>query len=165
MFRSYTASNHRSTKSIHKLRYAHRVNSSSLLPPGRFLVDSLIIIIMAPFEKDNASFYSNKLDDSNWRNVDEHQGALSFSRVIPVHVHVRDLEVSVKTKSQSRLPWQSEVQTPTPCEAEAGTTGRQKTIVGGISADFTSGSLSAIIGGSGSGKVCHTFHESYMQRD
>lgn len=114
-------------------------------------------MVNAPFEKDTASVYSNNLDSSTWRNLDEHQVTLSFSRVIPVNVCVRDLEVAVKTQSQRR-PWQSEAPTPTPGEAEAGTAGWQKTIIHGISTDFPSGSLSAIIGGSGSGKVSRILH-------
>lgn len=113
----------------------------------------------APFEKDTASVYYL----GTWRNTDEHRATLSFSRVVPVNVRVRDLEVAVKTQSQRRLPWQSEAPTPTPGEAEAGTAAQQNTIISGISADFSSGSLSAIIGGSGSGKVSLIFHESCMQ--
>lgn len=113
---------------------------------SRFLVFDMASI---PFEKGSASIYSRDSVPTTLSYVDEHQAALSFSRVVPVDIHVHDLEVAVRTQAERRLPWQSK--TPSH-DMETGTAG-QKTIITGISAHFPSGSLTAIIGGSGSGKV------------
>lgn len=103
-----------------------------------------------------------------WRYVDDHQATMSFSQVVPVNVTVRDLEVRIKApkslgssvkeglhiggKEKEMLTNAEEGKGP-----EDGLGG--KTIIRGISADFPTGTLSAIIGGSGSGKV-RFFHRS-----
>lgn len=102
--------------------------------------------------------------DEPWRYVDDHRATISFSQVVPVDVRVRDLEVGVKaqaslgesTKKAFRISKKERVSQEDAADAEKGlgTSGQgRKTIIRGISADFPTGTLSAIIGGSGSGKV------------
>ena len=140
---------------VHKLRCSHPGLTSSPARTRPVLGSRSFFFTMAavPFEKDSASMFSTDSDPSTWRYVDEHQTSLSFTRVVPVNVRVHDLEVSVKTQAQRQLPWQSKTPSTMPGDAEAGTASWQKTIITGISADFPAGSLSAIIAGSGSGKV------------
>lgn len=90
-----------------------------------------------------------------WYLKDTHEQNMSFSAVRPVDVHVRGLEVEV----EAALPivdgmkgWFTK-RVPGDVEGAASGSDRRKKILHSISADFPRGTLSAIIGGSGSGKV------------
>lgn len=105
-----------------------------------------------------------ELPDEPWRYVDDHRATISFSQVVPVDVRVRDLEVGVKAqmspgesaKKAFRISKKERVLQEGTVDVEKGL-GTSKTIIRGISADFPTGTLSAIIGGSGSGKVRTAF--------
>lgn len=91
-----------------------------------------------------------------WHLKDTHEQSMSFSAVLPVDVHVRGLEVEVEMAlpiMDGMKDFFNKSKTPGDVEGAANGSDRRKKILNSISADFPRGTLSAIIGGSGSGKV------------
>lgn len=88
---------------------------------------------------------------------DNHQQNLSFSDVCPADITVRNLEVDVDVASsfvdtlKARFT-NSEGNDPGGAVVHGA---RKKKILKDVSADFPAGTMTAIIGGSGSGKVRH----------
>lgn len=118
---------------------------------------------MSTAEATNASG-PEETQNEPWRYVDDHQATISFSQVVPVNVRVRDLEVGVKAQAsiaesaKQALRISKKGHGAVDEEKGLGTSSQsKKTIIQGISADFPTGTLSAIIGGSGSGKVRAVF--------
>lgn len=85
-------------------------------------------------------------------------GQLSLDDVDDVSVKIRDLQVSVDTSPS----WLEPATYPELIKAGLRSQPRMKTLLKSVAADFTPGSLSAIIGGSGSGKT--TFLNTMAER-
>jgi ABC-type multidrug transport system fused ATPase/permease subunit len=86
---------------------------------------------------------------------DLHEQNMSFSAVQPVDVKVRNLQVQVNISSpilQTVKSWFNRPKVED-VEGQTNTSTNRKTILASVSSDFPVGTLSAIIGGSGSGKV------------
>ena len=88
--------------------------------------------------------------------LDDHQQNLSFSDVHPVDITVRNLEVEVNVIAPFVDTLKAKFTKSKVRDVEGGAIGgvRRKKILKDVSADFPPGTLTAIIGGSGSGKVC-----------
>jgi ABC-type multidrug transport system fused ATPase/permease subunit len=86
---------------------------------------------------------------------DLHEQNMSFSAVQPVDVEVRNLQVQVDVSSPMLQTVKSWFNRPRVGDVEGQTniSANRKTILASVSSDFPAGTLSAIIGGSGSGKV------------
>ena len=93
--------------------------------------------------------------ESEWHVLDNHQQNLSFSDVRPANVAVRHLEVEVEVASSFADALKARFTKSKAGDVEGGAVGgaQRKKILKDVSADFPAGTLSAIIGGSGSGKV------------
>ncbi|TRM67109.1 P-loop containing nucleoside triphosphate hydrolase protein [Schizophyllum amplum] len=91
-----------------------------------------------------------KGEAEQWTVKDTHQENISFSNVRPVNVKVRDLTVEVDAPKSlaQRLSFKKKPS----ADPERGNADRKR-ILDTISADFPQGSLSAILGSSGSGKT------------
>jgi ABC-type glutathione transport system ATPase component len=92
-----------------------------------------------------------KADADGWDIKDTHEENISFVNVAPVNIEIRQISVDVaipKGFSEIFRKKTSDLETANP-----GT----KRILDSVSANFPKGSLSAIMGGSGSGKVCAQF--------
>lgn len=88
-------------------------------------------------------------EDADWHLADTHQEKLSFSSVSPVDVHIRQLNVSVEPPAYKS--WFANKKSATDEEKAA-----PKRILADINADFLRGSLTGIVGSSGSGKASIT---------
>jgi ABC-type glutathione transport system ATPase component len=82
------------------------------------------------------------------KDADPHNPHISFRRVEAVNVSVRKVGISVRKPTVSRL-WKSNKSE----EEES----HETKILDNVSADMPAGQVMAIIGGSGSGKVCRRF--------
>jgi len=89
------------------------------------------------------------------RVSEDHQQNLSFSDVHPVGVTVRNLEVEVDVVIPLADRLKAKFSKSKVGDVEGGAVGGvRKKILKDVSAEFPPGTLTAIIGGSGSGKVC-----------
>jgi len=86
---------------------------------------------------------------------DNHQQNLSFSDVHPVDVTVRNLEVEVDVAAPFADALRAKFTRFKVGDVESGAVGgvQRKKILKDVSANFPAGTLTAIVGGSGSGKV------------
>jgi len=93
--------------------------------------------------------------EAEWHISDNHQQNLSFSDVHPADIVVRNLEVEVDVAASFVDTLKAKFIKSEVGNAEGGTVDgiRRKKILKDVSADFPAGTLTAIIGGSGSGKV------------
>ena len=89
------------------------------------------------------------------RVMDNHRQNLSFSDVHPVDITVQNLDVDVDLATTFGDALKVKLKKPKVGDVE-GDVVRRKKILKDVSANFPAGSLTAIIGGSGSGKVCLT---------
>jgi ABC-type glutathione transport system ATPase component len=92
-----------------------------------------------------------------WQLQDMHTQNMSFSFVRPVDVRVRSLGVQVDVDSSPVDVVKGWFTTAKVGDNAA----RRKKILSSVSADFPRGSLSAIIGGSGSGKVSNIIFKCF----
>lgn len=89
-----------------------------------------------------------------WPAPDNHQQNLSFSDVRPADITVRNLEVGLGVATSLVDTLKAKFTTPG-VDVVGSVVGRaRKKILKDVSVDFPAGTLTAIIGGSGSGKVC-----------
>ena len=96
------------------------------------------------------------------RAPDNHQQNLSFSDVLPADITVRNLEVEVGVATSPADTLMAKFTAPE-VDVEAGVVRRvRKKILKDISTNFPAGTLTAIIGGSGSGKVCVRFRSPLL---
>jgi ABC-type multidrug transport system fused ATPase/permease subunit len=90
-------------------------------------------------------------DKDSRASTEEEQQHISFRPVEPVAVSVRGLTITVSAHStlgkKKKKPNNND-------GGEAPPEEKEKKILDAVSADFPAGELTAIIGGSGSGKVC-----------
>ena len=98
--------------------------------------------------------------EAQWHVPDNHQQNLSFSDVRPADITVRNLSVEVDVAASLEDALKAKFTKLRADDVESGAMGgaRRKRILKDISADFPAGSLTAIIGGSGSGKVWICLH-------
>jgi ABC-type multidrug transport system fused ATPase/permease subunit len=89
---------------------------------------------------------------AEWHLSDNHEQILSFSDVRPADITVRNLEVEVNIANSFVDILKAKFTNPKVDGDVAGKAQRKK-ILKDISADFPAGTMTAIIGGSGSGKV------------
>ena len=101
---------------------------------------------------------SHDATETRWHLPDTHRQTLSFSDVHPADITVRNLEVEVDVAASfvDTLKARFTKSKVGDVEGDAAGGGRKK-ILKNVSADFPAGTLTAIIGGSGSGKV-HLSH-------
>lgn len=97
-----------------------------------------------------SSFHETTVAD--WHISDNHQQNLSFSDVCPANITVRNLEVEVDVASSFVDTLKAKFTNPKIDDLENNGV-RRKKILRDVSADFPAGTMTAIIGGSGSGKV------------
>ena len=93
--------------------------------------------------------------ESEWHLSDNHKQNLSFSDVHPAGITVRNLEVEVDIAGPFVDSLKAKFTRSKLGDVEGGAVGgvRRKKILNDVSADFPAGTLTAIVGGSGSGKV------------
>ena len=98
--------------------------------------------------------------ETEWHVLDSHQRNLSFSDVRPADIAVRNLQVEVEVASSFADTLKARFTKSEAGDVEGGAVGgaQRKKILKDVSADFPAGTLTAIIGGSGSGKVCFHLH-------
>ena len=98
--------------------------------------------------------------ETEWHALDNHQQNLSFSDVRPADIAVRNLQVEVEVASSFADTLKARFTKSEAGDVEGGAVGgvQRKKILKDVSADFPAGTLTAIIGGSGSGKVCFHLH-------
>lgn len=98
---------------------------------------------------------SHETAEAEWHILDSHQQNFSFSDVRPANITVRNLEVEVEAAAPFADTLKTKFTKPKAADVEGGTVGsiRRKKILKDFSADSPAGTLTAIIGGSGSGKV------------
>ena len=107
--------------------------------------------------KEEGSLFHETVE-AEWDVSDNHRQTLSFSDVHPANITVRNLEVEVDVAAPfvDTLKAKFTRSKVNDVEDDAVGAARRKKILKDVSADFPAGTLTAIIGGSGSGKVC--FH-------
>ena len=107
--------------------------------------------------KEEGSLFHETVE-TEWDVSDNHRQTLSFSDVHPANITVRNLEVEVDVAAPfvDTLKAKFTRSKVNDVEDDAVGAARRKKILKDVSADFPAGTLTAIIGGSGSGKVC--FH-------
>ena len=97
--------------------------------------------------------------EGEWHVTDNHQQNLSFSDVRPANITVRNIGVEVDAVTPFMDTFKAKFVRP---KVDAGggviSGARRKKILKNLSMDFPEGTLTAIIGGSGSGKVRFRFH-------
>ena len=109
-------------------------------------------------EEDVKEAGSSSLEATEWHTLDNHRQTLSFSDVHPVDIAVRNLQVEASVATSFFDTLKTKCTKPKVGDVEGGTV-RRKRILNDVSADFPAGTLTAIIGGSGSGKVhLHALH-------
>lgn len=93
--------------------------------------------------------------EMEWHISDNHQQNLSFSDVHPADITVRNLEVEVDIAASFVDTLKAKFTKSKVGDVEGDAVGgvRRKKILMDVSANFPLGTLTAIIGGSGSGKV------------
>ena len=103
---------------------------------------------------------SHEAAEVEWHILDNHQQNFSFSDVHPANITVRNLEVEVEVAAPFADTLKAKFTKPKVADVEGGAADniRRKKILKDVSADFPAGTLTAIIGGSGSGKVHGTPH-------
>lgn len=93
--------------------------------------------------------------EAEWHVPDNHRQTLSFTDVRLAGISVRNLEVEVGIAPSFVDTLKARFTKSEVRDVEGGAAdGARRKILKGVSADFPAGSLTAIIGGSGSGKVC-----------
>jgi len=99
--------------------------------------------------------FSHEVAGMEWHILDDHQQNLSFSDVHPVDIAVRNLGVEVDVATPFADALKAKFTRLKVGDVEGGEKGgvQRKKILKDVSADFPAGTLTAIIGGSGSGKV------------
>lgn len=105
-------------------------------------------------EEIGSSFHETTIAEAHIS--DNHQQNLSFSDVCPADITVRNLGVEVDVASSFVDTLKAKFTTSEVDDLEGDVMGRRvrrKKILKDISADFPAGTMTAIIGGSGSGKV------------
>ena len=109
---------------------------------------------------------SYKVTEIEWHILDNHRQTLSFSDVHPAEITVRNLEVEVDVATSFVDTLKARFVKSKVGDVEGDAVSRvRKKILKDVSADFPPGTLTAIIGGSGSGKV-HLFPQaSYAALD
>ena len=118
--------------------------------------DTLDIIVHERIGEVNVKdIFSQKIMETEWHISDNHRQTLSFSDVHPAHITVRNLEVGVDTATSLVDTFKAKFAKPRVDDVEGGVVGgvQRKRILKDISANFPAGTLTAIVGGSGSGKV------------
>lgn len=100
-----------------------------------------------------------------WHVSDNHRQTLSFSDVHPANITVRNLEVEVDIAAPFVDTLKAKFTRSEVGDVEGAAVGgiRRKKILKGVSADFPAGTLTAIVGGSGSGKVCFRLQIHYIR--
>ena len=98
---------------------------------------------------------SHETTVEEWRVSDNHQRNLSFSDVCPADITVRNLEVQVDVASSFVDTLKGRFTSSKADDPEGDVVDRalRKKILKDVSTDFPAGTMTAIIGGSGSGKV------------
>ena len=98
---------------------------------------------------------SHEATEMEWHISDNHLQALSFSDVHPADITVRNLEVEVGVAASFADTLAAKLTKSKVGDVEGDAVGgiRRKKILKDVSANFPPGTLTAIIGGSGSGKV------------
>ena len=93
--------------------------------------------------------------EAGWHISDNHQQNLSFSDVHPADITVRNLGVEVDVAVSFMDAFKAKYTKPKVGDVEGDAVAgvQRKKILRDVSADFPAGTLTAIIGGSGSGKV------------
>ena len=101
----------------------------------------------------SSTFHETKVEE--WHISDNHQQNLSFSDVSPADITVRNLEVEIDAASSFVDTLKTRFTSPRVGDLESVVVGkvRRKKVLKDVSADFPAGTMTAIIGGSGSGKV------------
>jgi hypothetical protein len=108
--------------------------------------------------KEKVPFF-HETTEPVWQISDNHQQNLSFTDVRPADMTVRNLEVQVDAATSLVDTLKAKFSKLKVDDVEGGGMGsRRKIILKDVSADFPSGTLTAIIGGSGSGKVRWYLH-------
>ena len=103
--------------------------------------------------KEKGSFHEST--ETEWRISDDHQQALSFSDVRPADIVVQSLGVEVDIVASFVDTLKAKLTKFKVGDVEGGDVvgGTRKKILKDFSGVFPAGTLTAIIGGSGSGKV------------
>jgi hypothetical protein len=102
---------------------------------------------------------------AEWHISDNHRQALSLSNVHPVDIAVRNLEVQVEVATSFADTLRVKFAESKFGDVEGGVGRVPRKILRDISANFPAGTLTAIIGGSGSGKVVHLHPHSLHLKD
>lgn len=111
----------------------------SIIPDVTDLIDRDLTIAALSSERTTREQTPDNAEEDEIKDEEQH---ISFRGVDRVNVSVRNLAITVSPHSVG-LPWSRKTQ-----NAE------EIRILDNVSADFPAGELTAIIGGSGSGKVC-----------
>ena len=115
--------------------------------------DTAEAIVQARIEagaKEKGSLF-HEVTEVEW---DNHQQTLSFSNVHPADITVRNLEVEVDVVPSFVDTLKAKFTKSKVGDVEGDAVGRvRRKILKGVSGNFPAGTLTAIMGGSGSGKV------------
>lgn len=109
---------------------------------------------------------SHETAEAEWHVSDNHRQTLSFSDVHPANITVRNLEVEVEVAAPFVDTLKAKFARSKVGDVEGAAVGgiQRKKILKGVSGNFPAGTLTAIIGGSGSGKVCFRLHIHCTQK-